>query len=88
MGRWQWVNAKIDKEGIKLIKHIIHMFKEDMEDYNLAMFTYAMDFFKTCVSLKKLVPKHFFISLLNDLSIEDLVTLGNLFSTKFIKPQR
>jgi hypothetical protein len=64
------------------------MFKEDMEDYNLAMFTYAMDFFKACASLKKLVPKHFFISLLSDLLIEDLVTLGNLFSTKFIKPQR
>jgi len=32
-------------------------------------------------SLKKPIPKHFFTSLLNDLLIEDLVTLGNLIST-------
>jgi hypothetical protein len=30
----------------------------------------------------------FSISLLNNLSIEDLVTLGNLLSIKFLKPQR
>jgi hypothetical protein len=47
-----------------------------MEDYNLAMFTYAMDFFKEHVSLKKLVLEHFFTSLLSDLSIEDLVCLA------------
>jgi hypothetical protein len=44
--------------------------------YNLAMFTHAMDFFKECVSFKKLIPKPFFTSLLNNLSIEDLLTLG------------
>jgi hypothetical protein len=38
--------------------------------------------------LKKLVPKHFFISLLSDLLTKDLVTLGNLFSTKSMKPRR
>jgi hypothetical protein len=31
--------------------------------------------------LKKPIPKHFFTSLLNDLSTEDLLTLGNLLST-------
>jgi hypothetical protein len=57
-----------------------------MEDNNLAMFTNAMDFFKERASLKNLVPKHFFTSLFNDLLINDLVTLGNLLSTKFMKP--
>jgi hypothetical protein len=41
-----------------------------MEDYNLAMFTHAMDFFKECASLKKSIPKHFFTNLLN-------IRLGN-----------
>jgi hypothetical protein len=59
-----------------------------MEDYNLAMFTHAMDFFKECVNLKKLIPEHFFISLFNYLSIEDLITLGNLLSKKFMKTKK
>jgi hypothetical protein len=42
-----------------------------MEDYNLVMFTDAMDFFKECASFKKLILEYFFTSLLNDLSIED-----------------
>jgi hypothetical protein len=52
------------------------------------MFKHAMDFFKERTSLKKSIPKHFFSSLLSDLSIKDLVTFGNLLSTKFLKPQR
>jgi hypothetical protein len=59
-----------------------------MENYNLAMFTHAMDFFREHASLKKLVPKHFVISKLDDLSTEELVTLGNLLSTKFMKPRQ
>jgi hypothetical protein len=59
-----------------------------MENYQWAMFTHAMDFFKERTSLKKLIPKHFFTSLLNDLSIEDLITFGNLLSTIFLKPRR
>jgi hypothetical protein len=59
-----------------------------MKYYNLVMFTHAMDFFKECVSLKKLFPKHFFTSLLNNLLIEDVVMLGDLRSTEFMKPQR
>jgi hypothetical protein len=85
---WWWANAKIDKESIELFKQIIHIFKEDMEDNNLVMFTHAMDFFKERVSLKNQVLEHFLTSLLNDLSIKDLVRFGNLFSTKFMKPQR
>jgi hypothetical protein len=59
-----------------------------MEDYNLMMFTHAMDFFKERASLKKLIPKHFFTSLLIDLLTKDLVTLGNLLSSEFMKPKR
>jgi hypothetical protein len=43
---WGWVNTKIDKENLSLLKHIIHISKEDTEDYNLAVFTHAMEFFK------------------------------------------
>jgi len=55
-----------------------------MEDYNLIMFTHVMVVFKECASLKKLIPKHFFISLLNNLSTKDLLTFGNFLSTKFM----
>jgi len=34
-----------------------------MEDYNWAMLTHAMDLFKECMSLKKLIPKIFFYKL-------------------------
>jgi hypothetical protein len=59
-----------------------------MEDYNLAMFTHAMDFFREHVNLKKLILKLFFTSLLNNLLTKDIVTLGNLLSTKFMKSQQ
>jgi hypothetical protein len=84
----RWANANIDKENLALLKQTIHISKEDMEDYNLVMFTHAIYFFKEHASLKKLVLKHFFTSLSNDLSIKDLVMFGNLFSIKFKKPQR
>jgi len=45
-----------------------------MEDYNWAMLTHAMDFFKEHASLKKPIPKYFFIILFNDLLIEELAT--------------
>jgi hypothetical protein len=85
---WWCANAKIDKESLSLLKQIVHISKEDMKYYNLAMFTHAMDFFKERVNLNKSIPEHFFISLLNDLSTKYLVTLGNLLSTKFMKPKR
>jgi hypothetical protein len=34
----------------------VNIAKDDMEDYNLAMFTHAMDFFKKRASLKKPIP--------------------------------
>jgi hypothetical protein len=78
---WRWVNAKIDKESHTLLKEIVNISKEDMEDYYWAMFTHAMKFFQERTSLKKPFPQHFFICLLQDLSMEDLVSLGNLLST-------
>jgi hypothetical protein len=59
-----------------------------MKDYNLLMFTRDMDFFKERVSLKKLFPKYSFTSLLNNFLIEDVVMLGNLLSTEFMKLQK
>ncbi len=67
-------------------REFVNISKDDMEDYNLAMFTHAMDFFLKHASLKKPIPVHFFISLLNGLLIKDLLTLGNLLSTKFMNP--
>jgi len=52
------------------------------------MFTHAMDLFQEWASLKKPIPEQFFTSLLKDLSIKDLVTLGDLLSTKFMEPNR
>jgi hypothetical protein len=83
---WQWVNTKIDKESLVLLKQTVNISKEDMEDYNWVMFKHAMDFFKECVSLKKPVPEHFFTSLLIDLLTKDLIMFNNLLSTKFMKP--
>jgi hypothetical protein len=59
-----------------------------MEDYHWAMFAHAMDFFQECASLKKPMLKHFFASLLQDLSMEDLVSLSNLLLIEFMKPNR
>jgi hypothetical protein len=78
---WQWVNVKIDKERLALFKQTINISKENMEDYDWMMLTHAMDFFKKCSSLKKLILKHFLTTLVNDLLTKDLVTLGNLLST-------
>jgi hypothetical protein len=47
-----------------LLKQIVNITKEDMEDYHWAMFTHAMDFFQEWASLKKLTPKHFFCKLI------------------------
>jgi hypothetical protein len=53
------------------MKHIVNISKNDMENYNLALFTHILDFFKERVSLKKQILEHFFTSLFNNLSIED-----------------
>jgi hypothetical protein len=85
---WQRANAKMDEESFSIMRQTVNISKDDMEDYNLAMFTHAMDFFKECANLKKSIPKHFFTSLLKNLSTEDLLTLGNLLFTKFINPRQ
>ncbi len=82
------MNAKIDKESFALIKQTINTSKEDMEEYHCTMFTLAMDFFQEHTNLKKSIPKHLFTSLLKDLSMKDLVTLGNLLSIEFMEPSR
>jgi len=60
---WRWANAKIDKENLSLLKQIVHISKENMEDYNLAMFTRAIDFFKEHMNLKDMILEHFFTKL-------------------------
>jgi hypothetical protein len=66
--------VKIDKKILALLKQIVNIPKEDMEDCNWAMFTHAMDFFKEHTNLKKPISKYFFTNLFNDLLIEELTT--------------
>jgi hypothetical protein len=82
----QWANAKINKGSLAILKQIVNIPKEDMEDYHYMMFTHAMDFFEEHISLKKPILEHFFTSLLSNLSTKDLVTYGNLLSIEFLKP--
>ncbi len=77
----------MDKENLFIMRQSVNISKDDMEDYNLAMFTHVMDFFKECGSLKKLILEHFFTSLLNNLSTKDLLTFGNLLSIEFMNIQ-
>jgi hypothetical protein len=78
---WQWANVKMDKYSLSIMKQSVNISKDDMEDYNLVMFTHAMVFFKERSRLKKSILEHFFTSLLNNFSSKDLLTLGNLLST-------
>jgi len=71
----------MDKENLFIMRQNVNLSMDDMGDYNLAMFTHAIDIFKTRANLKKSILEHFFTRLLNDLLIEDLLTLGNLLST-------
>jgi hypothetical protein len=57
---WRWANVKIDKENIYIMKQSVNISKDDMEDYNLAMFTHAMDFFKKHASFLKPILEHFY----------------------------
>jgi hypothetical protein len=47
-----------------------------------------MEFLKQCASLKKPLPKHYFTSLLKDLSNKNLVALCELLTIKIGKPKR
>jgi hypothetical protein len=78
----------MNNESLAILKQIVNIPKEDMEDYHWVMFTHAMDFFYKCASLKRPILEHFFTSLLSNFSIKDLITLGNLLSTEFMKPRR
>jgi len=51
--------VKLDKNNLFIMKQSVNIFKDDIEDYNLAMFTRAMDFFKEHVNLKKPIPNFF-----------------------------
>jgi hypothetical protein len=31
---WWWANAKVNKESLALLKHIVNISKEDLEYYN------------------------------------------------------
>jgi dTDP-4-amino-4,6-dideoxygalactose transaminase len=42
----RWANAKIDKESLAILKQIVNIPKEDMEDNHWVMFTHVMDFKK------------------------------------------
>jgi phage major head subunit gpT-like protein len=50
---WQWANAKMDKKNLFIMRQTVNISKDDMEDYNLAMFTHVMDFFNERASFKK-----------------------------------
>jgi len=80
--------CKDKQKKITILKQTINIIKEDTEDYHWTMFTCAIDFSKECANLKKPIPKHFFTGLLNDLLTKHLITLGNLLSIEFLKPQR
>jgi hypothetical protein len=51
------------------------------------MFTHAMNFLKERASLKNPILEHFFTSLFSNLSMEDLITFGNLLLTGLLKSQ-
>jgi hypothetical protein len=46
------VNVKINKECLALLKQVVNISTEDMEDYNWSMFTHAMDFLKNAKVLR------------------------------------
>jgi hypothetical protein len=60
---WQWANAKIDKENLALLKQIVNILREDMEEYHWAMFTRAMDFLEMH-KFEKVDSKTFFHKLI------------------------
>jgi hypothetical protein len=59
----------------------LQLIEQDIKNYHQVMFRHAMEFLKQCASLKKPLPKHYFISFLKYLSNEDLVTLCGLLAT-------
>ncbi len=62
--------------------------KHDIKYYHQEMFKHVMKFLKQCESFKKPLLEHYFINFLKDLSIEDLVALCELLTTKIAKSLR
>jgi hypothetical protein len=56
MGNMVMGECQNNKKSFALLKQIVNISKEDMENYHWAMFTHAMDFFKECMTMKKLIP--------------------------------
>jgi hypothetical protein len=75
---WQWVNANIDKESFTLLK----------QDYHWAMFYTCNGFFLRMGKFEKTNSKTFLYKIIESLSMEDLVTFGNLLSIKFMETNR
>jgi hypothetical protein len=71
-----------------LFKQTVNISKENIENYNLEMFTHAMNFFKEWASLKKPILEFFFTSLLSDLLTKDLITFGQLVINKIHETQK
>jgi hypothetical protein len=88
MGGMTMGECKDRQRKFRIIKQIINIPKEDMEDYHWAMFIHAMDFFKERTSLKKLILEHFFKKIFNYLLTKDLLTFVKEISINFIKIQK
>jgi hypothetical protein len=64
MGGMAMGECKNWQRSFALLKEIINILKEDMEDYHWVMFTHAMEFFQERTSFKKPILEHLFINLL------------------------
>jgi hypothetical protein len=82
---WRSANAKVDKESISIFKQTVNISKEDMEDYNFAMFTHAMDFFRKCVSLRSQFQSIFY-QLTQQFVDKGLGNTWELVIHEFMKP--
>ncbi len=84
---WWRANAKIDKKKSCIIQINYKHFQRGYEGLYIGQCLHMQWTFSKNVQIwRSQFPKHFFTSLLNNLSIKDLVTFGNLLSTKFMKP--
>ncbi len=51
MGNMAMGKCEHKQKNLALMKQIVNIPKEDIEDYHWAMFTHAIDFFKECILL-------------------------------------
>jgi hypothetical protein len=66
----------MDKENLFIMGRSVNISKDDMEDYNLPMFTHAMNSFKEHLSFKKPILEHFFHKLIEQFVNRKLVNIG------------